>query len=683
MPALTVTSFAAFANLVVAGCKLATGESPVDRLKALADIATGAKSLDMAFRATGLAAVSAGMARVAEDHARRATHPGPARDDAIALFWQVAPAAFADPSVFAAAHLDPALTADRMVAAIKASPHARDFSATPLPEQFFRAVALATLRVMFDRKDVVDALSPALWRVSLQTTAAIKDDTGAIREDTSELLALMRRMAGTQEAEAAHAAGVTQENILLLARRIAPDVPDLEGAFAELKRAVEIAAEVQTRGHAGSNTGDFVDAVLARMAALSAEGRDDEAAAEADRAFAEWQERQQLERQKGHALLEAGLRADLLRRDARSAARRIVQRIEIETPDPASIFDALRRERDEWYVRGRDKALNLDLDVSIELARLSVGRAKDRDQTGAGLNKLGHALARLGARESGTARLEEAVAAYRAALKEYARDRTPLDWARTQNNLGAALRTLGARESGTARLEEAVAAYRAALEEYARERAPLDWARTQNNLGAALRTLGERESGTARLEEAVASCRAALEEYPRDRTPLDWARTQNNLGAALRTLGERESGTARLKEAVAACRAALEERTRDRTPLGWAMTHNNLGAALQTLGERESGTARLKEAVAAYRAALEERTRDRMPLDWAMSTGNQGVALRLLAERTSDAAMAKLALDQIVAAEAEMRAGGHLVGADFCAAQIPEAQVLAARLAAP
>jgi hypothetical protein len=33
----------------------------------------------------------------------------------------------------------------------------------------------------------------------------------------------------------------------------------------------------------------------------------------------------------------------------------------------------------------------------------------------------------------------------------------------TQNNLGIALETLGERESGTARLEEAFAAYRAAL----------------------------------------------------------------------------------------------------------------------------------------------------------------------------------------------------------------------------
>ena len=243
-----------------------------------------------------------------------------------------------------------------------------------------------------------------------------------------------------------------------------------------------------------------------------------------------------------------------------------------------------------------------------------------------------------------SAKLEEAVTAYREALEERTRERVPLDWAMTQNNLGNALRTLGERESGTARLEEAVAAYRAALEEWTRERVPLDWATTQNNLGNALRTLGERESGTARLEEAVdglsrgaggtdaragaarlgddaeqprqracdagrarerdgaaggggAAYRAALEEWTRERVPLDWATTQNNLGNALSTLGERESGTARLEEAVAAYRAALEEWTRERVPLDWAMTQNNLGNALRTLGERESGTARLEEAV--------------------------------------------------------------------------------------
>src|SRR6187200_1505375 len=102
------------------------------------------------------------------------------------------------------------------------------------------------------------------------------------------------------------------------------------------------------------------------------------------------------------------------------------------------------------------------------------------------------------------------------------------DWTAAQNNLGTALQSLGKRQSGPARLEEAVAAYRAALEEWTRERVPLDWAMTQNNLGAALSTLGERESGPARLEEAVTAYRAALEEWTRERVPLDWAATQNN-----------------------------------------------------------------------------------------------------------------------------------------------------------
>ena len=99
-----------------------------------------------------------------------------------------------------------------------------------------------------------------------------------------------------------------------------------------------------------------------------------------------------------------------------------------------------------------------------------------------------------------------------------------------------------------AALEEAVAAYRAALEERTRERVPLDWATTQNNLGTALSTLGERESGTARLDEAVTAYRAALEERTRERVPLDWATTQNNLGTALsdaRGAGERHGAPGR------------------------------------------------------------------------------------------------------------------------------------------
>ena len=71
---------------------------------------------------------------------------------------------------------------------------------------------------------------------------------------------------------------------------------------------------------------------------------------------------------------------------------------------------------------------------------------------------------------------------------------------------------LGQFESTTARLEEAIAASRAALEEYTRDRAPLQWAMTQNNLGMALKTLGELNAGTEPLEQADTAYRAALED---------------------------------------------------------------------------------------------------------------------------------------------------------------------------
>jgi hypothetical protein len=77
----------------------------------------------------------------------------------------------------------------------------------------------------------------------------------------------------------------------------------------------------------------------------------------------------------------------------------------------------------------------------------------------------------------------------------------PLDWAMAQNGLGGALWSLGERESGTARLNEAVAVYREALKEATRERVPLQWDVTQNNLDRALKLLKERTPKTKRTAQ--------------------------------------------------------------------------------------------------------------------------------------------------------------------------------------
>jgi hypothetical protein len=89
------------------------------------------------------------------------------------------------------------------------------------------------------------------------------------------------------------------------------------------------------------------------------------------------------------------------------------------------------------------------------------------------------------------------VGTFRAVLREMTREQAPLLWALTQAGLGLALVTLGARENGTARLEDAVTANRAALQELTRERSAPDWASAQTNLGRALAALGTREGGTA------------------------------------------------------------------------------------------------------------------------------------------------------------------------------------------
>ena len=135
--------------------------------------------------------------------------------------------------------------------------------------------------------------------------------------------------------------------------------------------------------------------------------------------------------------------------------------------------------------------------------------ARDADERGYAANLLGATLATLGERESGTARLEEAVAAYRAALEEWTRERVPLQWAMTQKNLGNALGARRARERDGAAGGGGRGLSRGAGGMDARAGAARMGDDAEQSRQRA-RALGERESGTARLEEAVAAFRAAL-----------------------------------------------------------------------------------------------------------------------------------------------------------------------------
>ena len=272
------------------------------------------------------------------------------------------------------------------------------------------------------------------------------------------------------EVAKAASGGLEREIIVKLAKRFKPDeMLDFDQAVAALENTVGIALDSIARGSRGTNEDDFLNTVLERVGERTKAGEFDRAAQEVDAALVELDQRQIEQRdalQRARiTLLEAGVDQDILRRDAPAVARRVERIAAIEEPnDSRRRFQVLRRRQDVFYVEGRDKGLNFSLQIAIDIARLTINCAQDNHQRGAALNNLGNALATLGERESGTARLEEAVTAYRDALLEYTRERVPLDWAMTQNNLGNALQTLGARESGTARLEEAVTAFRAAIE---------------------------------------------------------------------------------------------------------------------------------------------------------------------------------------------------------------------------
>jgi hypothetical protein len=111
----------------------------------------------------------------------------------------------------------------------------------------------------------------------------------------------------------------------------------------------------------------------------------------------------------------------------------------------------------------------------------------------------------------------------------------------TQMNLGNALLALGQRETGTARLEQAVEAYRAALTEFTQDRVPLDWANTLGNEGVALLTLAERTGDPARARQALEQLTLA-EATLRSGGHIPWADEFAEKIPEARALVERLSG---------------------------------------------------------------------------------------------------------------------------------------------
>ena len=340
-------------------------------------------------------------------------------EDAINLFDQVAGRVVPGPDELARLGIDPAATLAEM---LRRAMEDRDFARSPLAPSFFTMVLGPVLQRLLNDAEFVGKIEPSLWRRSLEVQSGIKDDTSAIRTDTQVIMATVLQMQqmleSKGEAANARASGVTDLSLIGLARRSATSTENLEQAFREFERLVEIEIGVQTRTSFGSNSDSQIDDVIRQVQQLSARNENQSAIDTADQAIQDWKERQKRELSGVLRLLAEKRDQYLLLLDAKSAAAVIAETIALDSPDPATHFTQLRAVQDEYYARGRDRGLNLDLAVSIHLARQSLSRATDADQRGTALNDLGISLGELGQRETSPARLEQAVQSFRAALEE-------------------------------------------------------------------------------------------------------------------------------------------------------------------------------------------------------------------------------------------------------------------------
>ena len=245
--------------------------------------------------------------------------------------------------------------------------------------------------------------------------------------------------------EAARARDVAEGFIREMAARVAADSKlDLEGMKQAVRNAIDIYEQEIAGGRTRTNLGDIVDRALANAKRLADEGKS-RLARVALRKAADALRREEEERRVHYvesvrALCGRERDIALASYDGEAAADAIVHMAE-------SLHENQIRARREMLIAeggklqefGDQRGSNVHLIAAITVRQATLRLAAAPDEKGADLNNLGNALQKLGERESGTTRLEQAVDAFRDALRERTRERMPLDWARTQNNLGNAL----------------------------------------------------------------------------------------------------------------------------------------------------------------------------------------------------------------------------------------------------
>lgn len=180
-------------------------------------------------------------------------------------------------------------------------------------------------------------------------------------------------------------------------------------------------------------------------------------------------------------------------------------------------------------------------------------------------------------------------------------------------------------ENGTAFLDQARAAYDAAIPVLRTAGSPEELAEAEMNSGLVLQYLAG--AGRARITDAIAAYQRAVRTFDRKRFPVEFALLQNNLSTAYLSMSFTDE-RAKLREALAVqCfEEALQAVNVIDHPVEYAMLQNNLGNALQHASSGHP-VENLLRALAAYDEALKVRTRANAPCEYANTLANKANCL--------------------------------------------------------
>ena len=242
----------------------------------------------------------------------------------------------------------------------------------------------------------------------------LDDDVSQETEETPvdrETERLLRLKAGDDQTPDA-----TEDLLLLLANTHAQgQYTDTLTAYQALRSALEAAERIRQRGEMPGNSGEQLQAVMAEVARLNAEGRIDEADglldAEERRMKAAHRADRDRQDAEATALLDRRLDQDRLRNDPQAAAKRLIRDLHRQAP-PGGVWHATRALLHEWRERGERQGDPFDLRVALALAKANHDKAKG-PMKGAALSDLGICHLAIGERASDDRNLKAAETAFR------------------------------------------------------------------------------------------------------------------------------------------------------------------------------------------------------------------------------------------------------------------------------